>query len=73
MNEEIRTVVVAPLTSSNKRYSYRVESRFGGVVGQIAIDQMRCVDRRRLVKRLGRLDPQTAKRILNVLAEMFAP
>lgn len=73
MNRHLKTTLVCPLTSTRKAYPFRVDCEFEGRQGQLATDQLRTVDRSRLVRRLGRLDPTTGDRILDVLREMFAP
>ena len=73
MNQALRTMVVAPMTTQGQAYPWRVGVAFGGKDGRVALDQIRAVDRGRLARRLGRLDQATAGRILDVLAEMFAP
>lgn len=73
MNRHIRTVVIAPMTTKGRPYPSRVETRFAGKVGQVILDQIRTVDKVRLIKRLGALDPQAASRVLDVLREFFAP
>ena len=73
MNQALRTMVVAPMTTRGQVYPWRVGVAFGGKDGRVALDQIRAVDRGRLALRLGRLDQATAGRILDVLAEMFAP
>lgn len=73
LNEHLRTVIVAPLTTSGQAYPFRVSCRFGGRVGRVVLDQIRTVDRERLVRRLGQLSPDTLGRTLAVLEEMFAP
>jgi mRNA interferase MazF len=72
MNEHIRTVIVAPMTTKGQPYPTRVECRFRGKSGQIVLDQIRTVDKARLVDRLGALDARTAERVLSILGEMFA-
>lgn len=72
MNEHIRTVIVAPMTTKGQAYPTRVDCRFGKKSGQIVLDQIRTVDKTRLVRRLGALDARTAGRVLSVLGEMFA-
>ena len=72
LNDLLRTVVVAPLTSGERQVPYRIDSSFAGKRGQIALDQMRAVDKGRLVKRLGRLDEKAAARVTRALLEMFA-
>jgi mRNA interferase MazF len=72
MNRHIATVIVAPMTTKGKVYPTRVECKFEGKMGQVVLDQLRTVDRRRLVKRLGRIEKKTQEEILTRLAEMFA-
>ncbi len=72
MNHNIRTVIVAPLTTKGQPYPTRVECRFRGKLGQVVLDQIRTVDKVRLVRKLGRLDTRIADRVLAVLQEMFA-
>jgi mRNA interferase MazF len=73
MNHNIRTVIVAPLTTKGQAYPTRVPCRFKGKGGQVVLDQIRTVDRSRLIKRLGRIDGKTAAAVLDVLREMFEP
>ncbi len=72
LNRILATVLVAPLTASWRGYPSRVECAFAGREGQIALDQMRCVDKGRLVRRVGRLQGEEAEAVLRVLREMFA-
>ncbi len=73
MNLHLRTVIVAPMTTKGQTYPSRVPCRFKGKDGQVVLDQIRTVDRMRLVKKLSRLDPKTSTAVLDVLLEMFAP
>ncbi len=73
MNHHIRTVIIAPMTTKGQSYPTRVACRFKRRDGQIALDQIRAVDQRRLIKKMGRLDNKTATAVLEVLNEMFAP
>lgn len=73
MNRHIGTVIVAPMSTKGRPYPTRVPVRFKRRSGQIVLDQIRTVDKTRLVKRLGRIDDRTAERVLALLAEMFAP
>ena len=73
LNHNIRTVIVAPMTAKGRLYPTRITCRFQGKQGQVVLDQLRTVDRARLVKRLGRLDKRTAVKLLGILQEMFAP
>ena len=72
MNEHIATVIIAPMTTKGRSYPTRVPCRFQGKEGQIVLDQIRTVDKVRLVKRLGQIDADTQKNVLALLAEMFA-
>jgi mRNA interferase MazF len=71
MNHAIRTVIVAPMTTKGQPYPMRVPCRFKGKDGQVVLDQIRTVDRARLVQKLGRIDLRTATTVLDVLREMF--
>ena len=72
MNHNIRTVIIAPLTSKLRNYPTRVPCRVEGKQGQIVIDQIRTVDKLRLVKKIGTLNKLTQTKVLNVLKEMFS-
>lgn len=72
LNAHLRTVIVAPMTTSGRAYPWRVSSRFQGRAGFVALDQLRTVDSERLVKRLGRLTGATMSQVLAKLHEMFA-
>ena len=73
MNQALRTLVVAPMTTKGRAYPWRVPVEFGGKAGHVALDQIRIVDQRRLVKRLGNLDRRTTVKLLDTLGQMFAP
>jgi len=73
INHNIRTAIIAPLTTQGKPYPTRVPCRFRGKDGQIVLDQIRTVDQSRLTKRLGKVDAKTAAAVLDVLQWMFAP
>lgn len=72
MNRYIATVIIAPMTTKGRPYPTRVECHFQGKDGQVVLDQVRTVDKARLVRRLGSLDAQAQADVLAVLAEMFA-
>ena len=72
MNRHIATVIVVPMTSHGQSYPTRVMCRFQGKEGQIALDQIRTVDKERLVKKLGQISASTQETVLAILAEMFA-
>ena len=71
MNTHISTVIIAPMTTKGRNYPTRVPCTFQGKTGEIVLDQLRTVDKTRLVKRLGRLDAAASDAVLAVLAEMF--
>lgn len=71
-NEALHTVVVAPLTTTLRNYPTRVRTRFQGKTGEIAIDQLRALDRRRLARRLGTISPDTQRRLTATLLEFFS-
>ena len=73
LNISLHTFIVAPLTTGGHPYPFRVPCRFGGRSGYAVLDQIRTIDRERLVRRLGRLAPNTLGRVLTVLQEMFSP
>ena len=72
MNRHIATVIVAPMTSQGNTYPTRVSCEFEGKTGQVVLDQLRTVDKQRLVKRLGKLDKEVQIGVLEILAKMFA-
>lgn len=73
MNRYIATVIVAPMTTKGRDYPTRVQCAFKGKEGQVVLDQIRTVDKSRLVQKLGKIDKQTQEEVLSILAEMFAP
>lgn len=73
LNSYLRTYIVAPMTAGDHPYPFRLPCRFGGKAGHVVLDQIRTVDRERLVRRLGRLAPPTVSRALAILQEMFTP
>jgi len=72
MNHYISTVIVAPITSKGRNYPSRVSCTFKGTKGQVVLDQIRTVDKARLVKKLGMLSKTVQQKTLAVLQEMFA-
>ena len=73
LNRFIATVIVAPMTTKGRDYPSRVSCVFQGKQDQVVLDQIRTVDKARLVKRLGKVGPQTQSEVLSSLAEMFSP
>ena len=72
MNEHVSTVIVAPMTTKGRPYPTRIPVRFKGKAGQIVLDQIRTVDKARLVRRLGRIQLAKQAEVLAALAELFA-
>ena len=73
MNAHLRTVTVAPMTTGSRPAAFRIPLTFQGKSGLIVLDQIRTLDRARLVKRMGALRPQTLETTLLTLQAMFAP
>lgn len=72
LNAHLRTVIVAPMTTGGRAYPWRIKCRFQRRSGFVVLDQLRTVDRQRLVKRLGALSSTTLSEVLDGLQEMFA-
>jgi mRNA interferase MazF len=73
LNRAVATVIIAPMTTVRRGWPTRTEINFQGKTGEIALDQIRAVDKSRLGKRLGKLDSKTAAAVLDTLGELFAP
>ncbi len=71
MNHNIRTIIVAPMTTKGRNYPTRINCTFKGKSGQIVLDQIRTVDKCRLIKKLGSISTSTQKHVLTVLNEIF--
>jgi mRNA interferase MazF len=71
LNDHLRTVIVAPMTTGGHAYPWRIPCRFQHRSGFVAVDQLRTVDGERLVKRLGQLSAATTTAVLDTLQEMF--
>ncbi len=72
MNRYISTIIIAPMTTKSRAYPTRIRCQFQGKSGQIVLDQIRTIDKRRLVKKLGQINQDEQKMLLDILAEMFA-
>ena len=72
MNRNIRTAIIAPLTTANKDYPTRVRCTFQSKQGQIVLDQIRTIDQSRLIKKLGTIDTDAQSSTISVLQKMFA-
>jgi mRNA interferase MazF len=72
MNRYISTVIIAPMTTKEKTYPTRIVCQFRGKDGQIVLDQIRTIDKTRLVKQLGQISQDEQRVVLDTLAELFA-
>lgn len=72
MNRYIATVIVAPMTTKGKDYPTRVSCTFKRKHGQVVLDQIRTVDKSRLVQKLGVISQETQSKVISILAEIFA-
>ena len=72
MNRNIRTVIIAPMTSAQKEYPTRVSCTFRKKQGQIVLDQVRTIDKARLIQKLGTIDSKTQLDVISVLQRLFA-
>ncbi len=71
MNKYLRTVVIAPMTTSSKRYPTRVEVKHDNKIGWIVLDQIRTIDKQRIIKKLGCLSKPESKELKTVLKETY--
>ncbi len=72
MNRNISTLIIAPLTSRLRKYPTRVQCKVNGKQGQIVLDQIRTIDKSRLIKKIDSLDKRIQRKIFDVLNEMFS-
>jgi len=72
LNAHLRTVIVAPMTTTGRAYPWRIRYRFQQRSGYVVLDQLRTVDRERLVKHLGTLPTEAMAEVLGALQELFA-
>lgn len=72
MNANITTVIIAPMTTKGRPYPTRVPCHFDGKDGQVVLDQIRAVDKVRLVRKLGRIQSDEQKAVLDILLELFS-
>ena len=71
MNKYLRTIVIAPMTTSSKNYPTRVEIKHNGKIGQVALDQIRTIDKQRVIKVLGRMTKPESKEVKAILKETY--
>ncbi len=72
LNRSLNTVIVAPLTSTVRNYPTRINCFVDGRNGQVALDQIRTVDKIRLARKIAKLDQRTEEQVLETLLEMFS-
>jgi mRNA interferase MazF len=72
MNRHIRTVIVAPMTTAGKDYPTRISCTFKKKKGHIVLDQIRTIDKTRLIKNVGTIAPETQLKVVSVLQQLFA-
>ena len=72
MNRHIRTVIVAPMTTAGRTYPTRIACRFRKKEGQIVLDQIRTIDKTRLIKKLGTIDSKSQLEVVSVLQRLFS-
>ena len=71
MNAHLNTFIVAPLTTGGRAYASRIPCRFDGLPGFVVLDQVRTLDERRIVRKLGELLPDEGQRVSDALVRMF--
>lgn len=71
MNKYISTVIIAPMTSQSHPYPTRVPIKFKGKDGWVVLDQIRTVDKKRLIKKLGRIEQNAINNIKSIIKEML--
>jgi mRNA interferase MazF len=72
MNKYIKTIIIAPMTTKSRNYPSRVPLTFQGKTGQIVLDQIRTIDKARIVKKIGTIHAKTAHKVSEILIEMFS-
>lgn len=71
MNRHLRTVGIAPMTTSSKNYPTRIEIKHDNRIGWIVLDQIRTIDKQRIIKDLGKLSKPEIKEVKSVIKETF--
>lgn len=71
MNKYLRTIVIAPMTTSSKNYPTRVDIKHDNEIGWIVLDQIRTIDKQRIIKQLGRLSKPEIKEVKSILKEAY--
>ena len=71
MNKYLRTIVIAPMTTKSRKYPTRIEVKHDRKIGWIVIDQIRTIDKQRIIRTLGRLSRSEIKEVKSVMKETF--
>ena len=71
MNKYLRTIVIAPMTTSSKKYPTRVEVKHDNKIGWIVLDQIRTIDKQRIIKQLSRFSKPEIKELKNIIRETY--
>lgn len=71
MNKYLRTIVIAPMTTNSKKYPTRVEVKHDNKTGWIVLDQIRTIDKQRIIKELGRLSKPEIKEVKEIIKETY--
>jgi mRNA interferase MazF len=71
LNDHLKTVIVAPMTSQGFQAPFRIALTFQGISGLVLLDQLRTIDKTRLIKKLGRIQTKTLTTTLQKLKELF--
>ena len=72
INRHIRTIIIAPMTTAGKDYPTRVSCTFRNKIGPVVLDQIRTIDKIRLIKKTGTIDPDIQSEVISVLQRLFA-
>ena len=71
MNKYLRTIIIAPMTTSSRKYPTRIEVKHDKKTGWVIIDQIRTIDKKRIIKVLGKLSQPEMKEVKSVIKETF--
>jgi len=71
MNKNISTIIITPMTTQSHLYPTRISLKFAGKDAWIVLDQLRTVDRKRLIKKLGKIDQKTINQVKAIIKEML--
>ena len=72
MNRTVKTAIIAPMTTKSRNFPTRIACEFEGKNGFVVLDQIRAVDKVRLIRKLGEIDDETKVEVLDTLQEIFA-